>query len=377
MIKHLFVFFISLNVFVQADFTPNQIAPLLQLQSIENPTPIEALILTELATLEPKTLKHALNQLSGEQYTSLAVASEIAGLNFLRSLYNPVRLQVITSPCPYTCCKGPIIDFWVQGGGGQSFINNCKHAEDMLANNYAVSIGAQAYIDRCWTIGTTAGYSEGKLDYKHDGSGRNRFGFAGIYGLYRPQGFYTMVDLIYGTGKRSLTRKAAINDLFFTSFSNPKACQFLGYIEAGLDHILWDLLVQPFLGLEVHAHFNDRVSEGGTSPLNLTVSKHNEGDVYSRLGAHVTMDQCWFLVSLDLVWKYHLNPSHHKILVRFQHFGKHFSVKDVKRGQSFFEGALAITTNNSERFDFFVEASGIAGYHSASYQALAGVQFSW
>jgi outer membrane autotransporter protein len=370
MLKLLILFLFSLNALAYADFTPNQTHVLLQLEG-------ENHLLSQLETLQPQHLLHSLNQISGEQYTSLAVASELAGIQFLRSLYNPVRLDVITTPCPLTCCYIPSMEIWSQGGCGQSFINNCKHANHTVADHYTISLGAQTRIQRWWTIGAAASFAKNCLDYRDDGRGTNRFGFAALYGLYRPIGHYVMVDLIYGTQKGRLKRTVSIDDLHYFSFGNSKNHQFLGYIEAGLDHPVWNLLVQPFLGLEVQVFFNKKIAENGHSPFLLEISNHNNGDVYSRLGAHITMDQCFCLMSLDLVWRYHLNPSHHKIFVHFQRFGKKFHIKDIKRGQSFFEGAIAVTTNRDCGFDLFAEASGIAGYHSASYQALAGVQYSW
>lgn len=367
------------NTSIQAEvtFTPNQAAVIFQLQSIAVPTVEETLILAELAALEHKHFQHSLNQISGEQYTTLAIANEIAGNHFLRSLYNPIRLTVITSPCPYSCCDTPTMGIWVQGGGGQSFINNCEHASDTLANGCAVSLGAQTIIDRDWTIGVAASFAESRLNYRQDGNGKSRYGFAGLYGLYCPIGYYVLADLIYGAERSRLRRRIAINDLHFSSFSHPKTYQILGYLEAGMDCPLWHLLVQPFLGLEANGIFSRHISEQGSSPLNLNISSHNSGNVYSRLGAHITMDQCCFLLSLDLVWKYRLNPSHHKITARFQRFGERFSVKDTKRGQSYFESALAITTNVCHGFNFFAEASGFIGYHSESYQVLGGLLYSW
>lgn len=381
MLKSLLILVLSLffaTIQADAEITPNQAAVLLQLQSITtSPTVEEAAILNAFGMLEFNDLLHSLNQMSGEQFTTLAIANEIAGTQFLRSLFNPIRLTVITSPCPYTCCGLPTMGIWIQGGGGQSFINNCKHASDTLANHYTLSLGAQTIIDRDWTLGIAASIAENSLNYRHDGNGSNRYGFAGLYGLYRPIGYYVFADLIFGAERSRLTRKGVINELRYSSFSHPRTCQILGYIEAGMDCPLWNLLVQPFLGLEANGLFNKQINEQGNSPLNLTISNHNHGNVYSRLGAHITMDQCCFLLTLDLVWKYRLNPANHRINAHFQLFGEKFSVKDVKRGQSFFESALAITTNFCHGFDLFAEASGFVGYHSSSYQILAGMEYKW
>lgn len=365
------------NAAFSAEFTSNQEDTWEQITSITNPTAEQALIIAKLPTISIQDLKHSLNQISGEQFTSLAVANELAGNNFLRSLYNPLRLTVIRSPSLYTCCFCPTASLWAQGSGGQSFINNCKHASDMVASGYDASIGAHFICDRDWTIGLAASYGNNRLDYRTDGTGRSKYGFAGIYGLYRPIGYYILTDIAYGSYKSRLTRQIDINELSYRAFSKPEARQILGYIEAGMDCPLWDLLVQPFLGMEVNGVFNNRLNEGGGSPFNLIVSSHNKGNVYSRLGAHITLDQCCFLVSLDIAWKYRLNPSNNKITCRFQSFGESFHIKDVKRGQSYFEGALSVMTTLCGGIDVYAEASGFVGYHSAAYQGLAGLKYNW
>jgi len=349
-----------------------------QLQSITQPTPQEGMILNELANLEEKELQHALNQLSGEQYTSLAVAHEITGSNFLHHIYASLRPTIITEPCPYACCSElPIGGIWLQGAGGQTFINNCKHAHNTLSNNYLVSAGAHFIYDCDLTFGIAAGYGENHLDYHRDGKGKSRYGFGGLYGLYRPLGYYIFADLAYGNSSNTLKRHIQLNDLGFASHSRPESHEILGYIETGMDCFLWDLLVQPFLGLEGNAIFCSRNKEWGGSPLNLSVSSHSFGNVYSHLGAHITMDMSYLLVSADVTWKFRLNPAHHKIAVRFQSFGDKFNIKDVKRGQSYFEGALAIVTPTCRGFNAYAEISGFVGYHSAAYQGLIGVKLNW
>ena len=365
------------NVCISAEFTSNQLNTLKQLNSIIIPTYEESLILAELPTLSIPDLQHSLNQLSGEQFTSLAVANQLTGNHFLRSLYNPIRLTVIKSPIPYTCCFCPTTAVWMQGSGGQSFINNCKHANHTVASGYHASLGAQIICDRDWTFGIAASYSENRLDYRTDGSGRGHYGFAGLYGLYRPIGYYALADLVYGASRNRLTRQINVNDLSYQAFSKPNAKQILGYIEVGMDCPLWDLLVQPFLGIEVNGVLCNRISENGDSPLNLMISGHNTGNVYSRLGAHITLDQCYFIISLDAAWKCRLNSANNKIACRFQSFGEEFHVKDVKRGQSFFEGALSATATLCHNFDVYAEASGFVGYHSQAYQGLIGIKYNW
>lgn len=357
--------------------TSNQLAVAQQLNSILLPSPEQALIIAELETLTVQELQHSLNQMSGEQYTTLALSTEFAGNRFIRSLYNPIRSTVVTSPSPNSCCYSPCLEVWIQGGGGQAFLNNCKHASNTLDNFYDVSLGVQTIIDRDWTLGIAGCYTEGRLDYRHDGKGKTRSGFGGIYGLYRPIGYYVFADLAFGGSKNHLNRSITINNLGFCTYSNPKAYQVLGYIEAGMDCPLWDLLVQPFFGLEGNVISNRRISESGPSSLNLDIYKHDYGNVYSRLGAHITRDLCCFFVSVDLVWKYQLNPSNNRINAQFQQFGEQFRVKDVKQGQSYFEGAAAISTLLYGNVEAFAEISGIVGYHSSAYHGLGGLKYSW
>lgn len=362
---------------IHADYTLNQAGVLFQLQNCENPSEKLRHIKNEIDCLEPKPFHHALNQLSGEQFTSLAVANEVASTNILRSLYTPLRLQVVIPPCSYTCCDAPDIEMWIQGGGRQSFINNCRHAKNSIANSYSLSLGAHTKLKCNWTIGTAAFFADRRMNSHIDGKGKDHMGFAGLYGLYRPIGYYVMGDLIYGASKGSFKRAVAINQTHYHCFSRPNFDQILGYIEAGLDHYLCHFLVQPFFGLEGHAFLRGRIVERGNSLFNLQISRRSDGNIFSRLGAHVTSNQCRFLVSLDLVWKYQLNPSHHKMIARFQHFGRKFCIKDVKRGRSFFEYALALSTICPKGLNFFTEVAGLVGYHSSSYQVLAGLQSHW
>jgi outer membrane autotransporter protein len=359
-----------------------------QLATITNPSPELDLILNELEILgsSPDTIDQvrlAYDQMSGVQYAHVALVSEISGNQFLRRLYDPIRSVVTRHQCFENLCCEQAVDVWFEAGGGRMNIDGSRNVRGFDVDSYQLSGGVQTEIQSDVIVGLAGSYANDKLDYrKLNGHGTSHTGFAGLYGLYRPNCGYVFVDAIYGYTDTKMKRQINIGPLEYLARSKPKISQARGYIEAGYDLdscFCSDTLIQPFVGLEVRSFRRNHVSEKGAYPLNLCIASKRKSDVLSRLGVHVTANElfCNSFLSLDLAWQYRFTNSNNTLRERFQSFGNEFKIKGRDIGRNSVDAALTFSTSLGNNWELYVEAIGEAWSNTCAYNFLGGVQYNW
>lgn len=358
--------------------THNQKVVAEQLDSIINATPEELEVLFALFNLPPSEQQHALDQMSGQQYTSLIMSSEIAARQFLRRLYDPLRKIVTTPPC-YTCCSSPELNItpWFEVSGGQSFLYGNKNTNGVKLSGYEISAGVQTTLEHYWTLGIGGSYVEDHVDYYVGGRGKNQSGFGAFYGLYRPKGFYVLADAIYGWGQNHVSRPIHIGGLRFKAKSKPTLQQGIGYVEAGFDIHAWNLLFQPFLGIEGDYFRQSRITEHGANPLNLWVSKKRFNTAVSRLGVHLSTENTRAICTLDMAWQCRLTGLRNHFQTQFQAFGTPFEIYGLPYGRNSFDLAATSSIFVCGGWNVYGQVGGEFWSKAATYNFLAGVTYKW
>lgn len=380
--------------------TSNEIHVVQQLLSITNPTAEEALILDTLATLlrSPATVdagRNSINQMSGEQYTNNLFNAELSNRQFIRRLYDPLRL-VFSQENPLDCCDDYCylsndygnshvntsnLNFkaWLEIDGSRTFLQHSKEAKGFKMNSYEAGGGLQATLKEIWTMGVAGGYHQDDIKYHIGGSGTNHTGLFGIYGMFHPESFYVLSDLVFGFTSSNVKRLIEIAELRYQTKSKPQAFQTTFYTEAGKNIDTTSLLIQPFIGLEVSNFFSKKFKEHGTSPLNLSVGKMCHTNAYTRLGVHLTTREACsrYSLSLDLAWQYRMTSALKNIKENFINFGNTFTIQGVPLERNSFDGALRTSVRFFDTWSFFAEFSGQRWQKASTYNLTAGIMTSW
>lgn len=375
--RHVY-YLISKFLFNFSAETHNQRVVAEQLDAILNASPEELAVLLALFNLSESEQQHALDQMSGQQYTSLIMAADMTGRRFLRRLYDPLRKIVATAPY-YACCSCPAPTFtpWFEVSGGQTFLYGSNNASGVKLSGYEISGGLQSTFENYWTAGVAGSYVEDYVDYYVGGKGKNHSGFGAIYGLYRPQCFYVLADAIYGCGQYRVSRPIHIGSLHFKAKNTPTIQQGIAYVEAGFDLHAWNFLFQPFLGIETDCFRQSRISENGADPLNLWVSKKSFNSTLSRLGIHLSTENTRMICSLDMAWQCRWTGLKNHFQMQFQDFGTPFDIDGLSYGRNSFDIAATTSLFVCRGWNVYGQVSGEFWTNAATYNFLAGVTYNW
>ncbi len=372
-------FFSVQTTLVNAAETSNERAVAEQLDSIVNPNVDETLILNTLVGLSPHQASKALDQMTGQQYLSELLTTEITNRQFLKRLYDPVRALVTTVPCASDCCPANCeLDFWFEVGGSRSFVRGNQHEARFTTSGFELAGGGQAAIASNLTVGVAAGYALDHVHYRGNGDGTNHTYLGGLYGLYRPCDYYVMADAIFGASDNKVKRHIDFGDIRRTAHSKPQIYEGTFYLEAGKDFCWECILVQPFLGVELSYAQRDKFSEHGADSLDLVVFKKHLFNAYGSLGLHLTQELCDDLaLSVDLAWQYRFTERQDHLNERFRAFGTPFKIKGVSEERNSFEGAVTISKEIMEGWTLYGEFSGQRWERISSFNYLAGVEARW
>lgn len=353
-----------------------------QLISITDPTSAETTLLSGLTALPPADIAVALNQMAGSQYVEQQGSVELSTHQFVKRLYDPLRY--IASIDPICCagrCSGEIgLDTWLEASGGRSFFDGNSNAHGFKCNEYAISLGAQTTFCEDWTLGTAFAYEHNTYHFNiGDSSGSNNTYLGAFYGLYRPEGFYVMGDLVFGCSNGKITRTIPIAPLSYTEVGRPKCFQGDLYMEIGLDGVSHGMSLQPFLGLEGGFYTFRAVNENGDAPLALHINRHSYGTLNSHLGIHISSHRldCGLTIAIDLSWQYRFLQAHNHRTAYFEDFGSTFTVVGAPVNRNAFDGALNLTQDIDDIWTFYATAMVEKWTNANSYSCVAGVSAHW
>lgn len=361
--------------------TCNQLAVAQRLDDIVGPDTNQTLLLSELVDLSTTDAPKALNSLAGSQHTDDLWTTQTIGRQFIRRLYDPIRSLVTDEPCCYwdPCCE---CDWtaWLETGGEYSQLHGNENAYGLTMSSFQFTAGTQKTFCSCWTGGIAGSYEYDSLHYNNrGGSGQHNNWLIGLYGLYRPSGYYGLLDVTYGYSHNKINRSINVGSLHYTASSKPTISQAMFYGEIGADFELGCVLVQPFGGIEVGSSWRDSVTEHQTQEWGLSIHKKNWTTVSSRVGLHLTMNDVCANIDcvLDIAWNKILSNRRNNINGKFKDFGGSYKIQGINLDANSIDYALTLSSFICPGLRGYLEFTGESWQHFTSLNGLCGIEFSW
>lgn len=386
-------------------FNEQQVSKQLQTLNLNTSTPDQIVLFSQLLSLvnNPQTIdqsRSGMASLSGEQYTNIMLTADVSGRQFIRRLYEPVRMLVVHGGiCKnrdvfYNCYESngcvclddeawvPSVSSncepWLEISGRHSFLRHDNNARGYKSNNYQITFGVQQTTCEICTIGLAGGYEHERIHYNLSGTCNNENLFVGLYTLLRPAKYYLLADLAYEWGCGKVKRPITVGSVNYQARSKPTFCQGIFYGEIGTDLELTKCLLQPFFGLEVNYFDGRKVTEHHADPVNLAIGKRSRTSALTRLGVHFgSLPWCSWTFNLDLAWQYRLTSVSNHVHEHFQDFGHNFKIKGVRIPRNSIDGSARIAYTFCDCWDLFAEISGERWQHGSLYNVLVGVKYTW
>ena len=359
--------------------TKNQCAVAYQLDGITHPNDQQTILLNKIVNLSMDDARLALDSLSGEQHTDDTLMTSLVNRQFIRRLYDPLRPTITQEP---RGCENNF-NVWTEGSAGYTSVNNTKNAAGFNANGYEMTVGAEGRFRSDWTIGAAGSYEYNQFRYKEEGRGKSKTWLIGLYGLYRPYGYYGLVDLAYGNSANTMIRPIVTGPFEYEVHSTPKISQFTFYGELGIDWSIKCFLIQPFIGIESGSYSRQQVVEKSTMDhvqgWELAINQKDKTNVYSRLGVHLTPNELpySFSLSIDIAWVRRLTANDNNINARFVEFGSDFAIEGVPLDNNGFDGSITLSTRLFDVLRIYVEGSGEVWNRAKTYNVVGGIELNW
>lgn len=365
--------------------TSNQRLVVEQLEALKPTNAEEFFVLETLSQLNGSATKKILDQMTGQQYTSLFASIEISNRRFIRSLYDPLRFQ-ISNLCSYEdeiydmySSKG--INAWASITGGRSFLEGNKNAEGFKFSGYGASFGAQKRLTSTWTLGAAGYYANDHIHHNVGGSTKMNTILGAIYALYRPAYYYALADFSFGYSKNRLSRRVnfGITDHDYHLDSKPNIALATFYGETGFDWKCSCVLIQPFIGLEANKFKRDAKHEKGYLPLTMSFFQKEAENAYSRLGFHVTTpENCYDLTfAFDFAWQYRLTSFQNSQKMRFDSFGTSFTITGIPDERNNLSFGGIVWSEVLEGWTVYLGTSAELWRRTATCEFTAGLLFKW
>lgn len=372
--------------FVADSDTFNQRQVAKQLDAIVSPTETQALFLEKMESLALPHIQHTLNQLEGQQHAAGLFVTNYINRQFIRRLYDAVR-PLVTQDLSHLewydyekeCrCYPRGIDCWAEVSGSRLVQEGHSNAIGFKVDGVEGTIGAQKTFLRALTVGIAGSYEYDHLHYGIGGTGNMNSVFGGIYGLYRAHRFYVLANAAYGYSVNKLKRSVGTSDWEQSIHSSPKTYQFTCYGETGVDFSWEDILIQPFIGVEVGQFRSDRINEHGSPDWDLTINARKRTLTNIRFGVHLTSPLPSNLeVSLDLAGNYRCTARGNEIHQHFTTFGTNYYIQGIPLSRSFFDGAITVTKEICCNLNCYGKFAGEMWRSSSAYCVLLGIERSW
>ncbi|MEI8124723.1 MAG: autotransporter outer membrane beta-barrel domain-containing protein [Parachlamydiaceae bacterium] len=375
-------------MFAQNSETPNQKQVSNQLVTLAYRPGLQTtfgqqVVFDALENLEATQQQLTLDQLSGLPYTYLLCNAEISTQKFVRRLFEPLRNLISPSFCQYEelprneFCFSPLTG-WFEGSGTLLTVDGNSDASGFKSQGYEFTIGTQAPIGDCWTIGSAFCYEHETTDYRAHSHGNSNDFYGALYALYRPERFYLLGDLALGFRDERIKRTVDVNEVVYYTHGRPKTSQNALYIEGGFDWDLCYMLVQPFIGVDGGYYYHSGLKENGGGAVDLAVNSLGRWMADSRLGLHLTSQKLGCLVfAADLAWQYRFTNNENKSVERFRSFGSCFPIEGVSIERNSLDVTINVSTARYYGWSIYAMASGQLWRNARSYEFLGGIEKSW
>lgn len=352
----------------------NQLGVATNLDNIANPDGTQSLLIGSLANLPLAKAQQALESLSGFQYTHDVLVTEISTGRLLRRLYDPLRSLV----AGYDHCRcGNEWTPWLETGYGYTHLHG-NTAHSLNFGSYQITGGIQKTFCCDLTLGLAGSYEYDHVTYR-DGKANRDTGFASVYGLYRPNVFYGLFDLVYGHASNRFKRTIEVGNLHYKAHSKPNLNNFTFYGETGFDVESEYGLIQPFLGIQIGKNWRGQIHENHAKGWGLKINKYDWTSTRSRVGLHLsTCNLCDSIdTSFDVAWNQLWSSTKNSTEGRFKQFGKTYPICGNKLDNYSFDYALTLTTWLCEDLKGYVELEGEWWQHANTFNVLGGIEYAW
>lgn len=353
------------SALVKAANNCNQFGAAEAIDSIINPNAAQSLLINAIANSSLKEAQKALESLSGFQHTYDLWMTEISVRRFLRTLYNPLRIQ---------CSE--LTHAWIETNKSYTDVNEkARHAR---ARSEQITGGIQKNPFCDFTFGLAGSYEHARLHFR-DGTSRRNTSYFAAYGLYSPSPYYALFDLVCGHTRNSVKRHILVNSVRDRASSKPHLNHFAFYGEAGLDFCHQCFFIKPFIGLQLGKNSRKRLSENNETGFGLSVHRRRWAHASSRLGLHIFTAHLFDEIDtfVDLAWNQLLSSNKNRTKGRFTQFGKPFPICGNKLDRSSIDYAFNFSFCLCHRWKGYLEFGGEEWGHARTIEVLGGLEYSW
>jgi uncharacterized protein with beta-barrel porin domain len=354
-----------------AAITHNQKAVASVLDATLDPSVTQSLLLSQIVDLSNPDARKALDSLSGVQYANEPFFAQTVNRQFVRRLYDPIRV-LVTDPFGYAHCND--ITTWAEAGG------DFTRMQGNQLNGFQVTLGGQKQINSEWTLGIAASYEGDCISFAHHGGSEYaNNGLIGLYTLYRPDTCYFILDGAFGFTSSEMKRKIHVGNNTYHAKGHLENSEVTLYGEAGIDILSNYLLIQPFVGIEGDGIWRNSVSESSSSGWELDVHWKKQWAAFSRVGAHISTyrSACGFMASLDLSWDYQFTRNINQMNGGFDLFAGSFNIDGTKLDRNSFEYAFTLLEEVSECWSVYLETTGQIWNRAQTFTVLGGASYNW
>lgn len=373
------VYLTLVTAFENVARSSNQRNVAVRLDDIIGPNANQTALFSALVNLSVEDAQEALVSLSGYQHTEDLWSLQILNRQFIRRLYDPIRSIVTTDPsCNCQPCVDQSLYSWLEVEGAFFNVRGNHDANSFRADGFNVAMGVQQTFCESLTGGLAGAYEYDHLHYHHGGSGQNITWLGGLYGLYRPEGYYALADFTFGYSTNRIDRGILVGPLRYNAHSKPKVNEFTFYGEWGFDYWAEGLLIQPFVGFQASRFFRHHLTETEAHGWALVIDKKDSLITQSRLGIHMSTANQFKCVefSLDLAWNALLSSQGNHIRGSFVDFGTSYDIKGIPLSDSV-DYALTASTNICADLSAYLEFSGETWTHATTYDVVGGIKWFW
>lgn len=341
-------------------------------------------VFQELTLLTVDETRRALDQISAAQYAGVVLTADLSNRQFTRRIFAPVRQIIATNPCaPYVYNSfRETFDVWGAVTGGQAFFQGSKCAAGFNISDVEFTFGVQTKFNRDVTFGAAFTVENGWMSYNIGGSGKNCTVLGGVYGLYRPKGFYIFGDFNIGASSNRIRRRVDIASMHFRPKATVNGYQSAVYGEFGTDFGSKYALFQPFVALEVSTCQLNKFSDSDSAnnyPYAVRVDGQSFTNAATRLGVHMTsapLKSGWSM-AMDFSWNYRFGSLSNNMHQRFKNVGESFTVHGVPFQRNALEATVFFNQNVNKCWDIYFEGNGYGWSNSFAYSVTAGFLYTW
>ncbi len=333
-------------------------------------------------------IPYDLDQLSGQQYTSLFQFARLSTQRFLRNLFDPLLFSDSMyscdccdddcdpcDPCEEPCCWYNGLEIWQVSHYGRSFLDGNREARGYKSYNLDALLAVQQRLNDYVKIGVAAFYENDGINYNLNGDASVNSIQGALYGIYEDACIYSLADITFGYHHFNVTRKVHIHHVNRWPNGRPNVFDAGLYNEWGYT---WEvtpcLNVQPFAGVEGAYYWYNEFSEKGGDSINLAVRRKNKWVCDSRLGIRINAFlPCDIVFSTDIAWGHAYVKDNTKIKLHFEGVEEEFHIHGAKQKSNAVEGSIYIGARALD-MTLFAEADAMTTGNASSYSLMLGIE---